>query len=131
LPPGLANAGHDRMLRSVLLDLSQNATNEASLRLGERLLDRIADVNKLHRSDVQQAGFMVLKSPEVPSVLVETAFISNPEEARKLADPQFRRRLSSALVAGVRDYLQTEPRLRLAAAQTGRAPALRRPDDGG
>jgi N-acetylmuramoyl-L-alanine amidase len=133
MPPGLANAGHDRMLRSVLLDLSQNATNEASLRLGERLLDRIADVNKLHRSDVQQAGFMVLKSPEVPSVLVETAFISNPEEARKLADPQFRRRLSSALVAGVRDYLQTEPRLRqaLAAAQTGRAPALRRPDDGG
>jgi N-acetylmuramoyl-L-alanine amidase len=66
-------------------------------------------------------------------VLVETAFISTPEEARKLNDPAFRRRLASALVAGVRDYLQTEPRLRqaLANAEAGRAPALRRRDDGG
>ncbi|WP_440940690.1 N-acetylmuramoyl-L-alanine amidase [Immundisolibacter sp.] len=133
MPPGLATAGQDRMLRSVLLDLSQNATIESSLRLAERLLDRLADVNKLHRSDVQQAGFMVLKSPQVPSVLVETAFISTPEEARKLADPAFRRRLASALVAGVRDYLQTEPRLRqaLANAEAGHTPALRRRDGGG
>lgn len=133
MPAGLAAAGQDRMLRSVLLDLSQNATIEGSLRLGERLLDRIADVNKLHRSDVQQAGFMVLKSPQVPSVLVETAFISDPAEARKLADAGFRRRFAGALVAGIRDYLQTEPRLRqaLAEAQTGRTPALRAADDGG
>ena len=133
MPAGLAAAGQDRMLRSVLLDLSQNATIEGSLRLGERLLDRIADVNKLHRSDVQQAGFMVLKSPQVPSVLVETAFISDPAEARKLADAGFRRRFAAALVAGIRDYLQTEPRLRqaLAEAQTGRTPALRAADDGG
>lgn len=133
MPPGLATAGQDRMLRSVLLDLSQNATIESSLRLADRLLDRLADVNRLHRSDVQQAGFMVLKSPQVPSVLVETAFISTPEEARKLADPGFRRRLASALVAGVRDYLQTEPRLRqaLANAEAGRTPALRRRDGGG
>ena len=133
MPPGLAGAGHDRMLRSVLLDLSQNATIESSLRLADRLLDRLADVNRLHRSDVQQAGFMVLKSPQVPSVLVETAFISTPEEARKLSDPTFRRRLASALVAGVRDYLQTEPRLRqaLANAEAGRTPALRRRDGGG
>lgn len=133
MPPGLAGAGQDRMLRSVLLDLSQNATIESSLRLADRLLDRLADVNRLHRSDVQQAGFMVLKSPQVPSVLVETAFISTPEEARKLNDPAFRRRLASALVAGVRDYLQTEPRLRqaLANAEAGRAPALRRRDGGG
>lgn len=132
MPPGLAVAGQDRVLRSVLLDLSQNATTESSLRLAERLLDRLADVNKLHRSDVQQAGFMVLKSPQVPSVLVETAFISTPEEARKLADPAFRRRMAGALVAGIRDYLQTEPRLRqaLAEAQTGRTPALRAADDG-
>jgi N-acetylmuramoyl-L-alanine amidase len=133
MPAGLAAAGQDRMLRSVLLDLSQNATIEGSLRLGERLLDRIADVNKLHRSDVQQAGFMVLKSPQVPSVLVETAFISDPIEARKLADANFRRRFAGALTAGIRDYLQTEPRLRqaLAEAQTGRTPALRAADDGG
>ncbi|HEY0676418.1 MAG TPA: N-acetylmuramoyl-L-alanine amidase, partial [Immundisolibacter sp.] len=133
MPAGLAVAGQDRVLRSVLLDLSQNATTESSLRLAERLLDRMADVNKLHRSDVQQAGFMVLKSPQVPSVLVETAFISTPDEARKLADPQFRRRMAAALAAGIRDYLQTEPRLRqaLADAQTGRTPALRRADDGG
>lgn len=133
LAPGLAAVGQDRVLRSVLLDLSQNATTESSLRLADRLLDRMADVNKLHRSDVQQAGFMVLKSPQVPSVLVETAFISTPDEARKLADPQFRRRLASAMVAGIRDYLQTEPRLRqaLANAQTGRTPALRRANDGG
>ena len=132
MPAGLAAAGQDRVLRSVLLDLSQNATTESSLRLAERLLDRMADVNKLHRSDVQQAGFMVLKSPQVPSVLVETAFISTPEEARKLADPAFRRRMAGALVAGIRDYLQTEPRLRqaLAEAQTGRTPALRAADDG-
>lgn len=133
LAPGLANVGQDKVLRSVLLDLSQNATTESSLRLADRLLDRMADVNKLHRSDVQQAGFMVLKSPQVPSVLVETAFISTPDEARKLADPQFRRRMAAALAAGIRDYLQTEPRLRqaLADAQTGRTPALRRADDGG
>jgi N-acetylmuramoyl-L-alanine amidase len=133
MPPGLAVATQDRMLRSVLLDLSQNATIEGSLRLGERLLDRIADVNKLHRTDVQQAGFMVLKSPQVPSVLVETAFISDATEARKLADPAFRRRFAGALLTGIRDYLQTEPRLRqaLAEAQTGRTPALRTADDGG
>ncbi len=133
LAPGLAGAGQDRVLRSVLLDLSQNATTESSLRLADRLLDRLADVNRLHRTDVQQAGFMVLKSPQVPSVLVETAFISTPEEARKLADPAFRRRLASALTAGVRDYLQSEPRLRqaLANAEAGRTPALRRADDGG
>jgi N-acetylmuramoyl-L-alanine amidase len=133
LAPGLADAGQDKVLRSVLLDLSQNATTESSLRLADRLLDRLADVNQLHRSDVQQAGFMVLKSPQVPSVLVETAFISTPDEARKLADPRFRRRMAGALAAGIRDYLQTEPRLRqaLADAQTGRTPALRRADDGG
>jgi N-acetylmuramoyl-L-alanine amidase len=133
MPPGLAVATQDRVLRSVLLDLSQNATIEGSLRLGERLLDRIADVNKLHRTDVQQAGFMVLKSPQVPSVLVETAFISDATEARKLADPAFRRRFAGALLTGIRDYLQTEPRLRqaLAEAQTGRTPALRTADDGG
>jgi len=133
LAPGLAGVGQDAALRSVLLDLSQNATTESSLRLAESLLDRLADVNKLHRSDVQQAAFMVLKSPQVPSVLVETAFISTPDEARKLADPGFRRRMAGALVAGIRDYLQTEPRLRqaLADAETGRAPALRRADDGG
>jgi N-acetylmuramoyl-L-alanine amidase len=133
LAPGLAGVGQDRVLRSVLLDLSQNATTESSLRLADHLLNRIADVNKLLHTDVQQAGFMVLKSPQVPSVLVETAFISNPDEARKLADPAFRRRLARALAAGIRDYLQTEPRLRqaLANAQTGRTPALRRADDGG
>ncbi len=133
LAPGLAGVGQDAALRSVLLDLSQNATTESSLRLAESLLDRLADVNKLHRSDVQQAAFMVLKSPQVPSVLVETAFISTPDEARKLADSQFRRRMAGALVAGIRDYLQTEPRLRqaLADAETGRTPALRRADDGG
>ncbi len=133
LAPGLAGVGQDAALRSVLLDLSQNATTESSLRLAESLLDRLADVNKLHRSDVQQAAFMVLKSPQVPSVLVETAFISTPDEARKLADPAFRRRMAGALVAGIRDYLQTEPRLRqaLADAETGRTPALRRADDGG
>ena len=133
MPPGLAVAGQDRVLRSVLLDLSQTATTESSLRLAERLLDRLADVNRLHRSDVQQAGFMVLKSPQVPSVLVETAFISTPDEARKLADRGFQRRLATALVAGIRDYLQTEPRLRqaLAEARTGRTVALRAADDGG
>ena len=76
---------------------------------------------------------MVLKSPQVPSVLVETAFISTPDEARKLADRGFQRRLATALVAGIRDYLQTEPRLRqaLAEARTGRTVALRAADDGG
>ncbi len=130
---GLAAAGHDRVLRSVLLDLSQNATIESSLRLADRLLDRLSDVNRLHRADVQQANFMVLKSPQVPSVLVEAAFISNPEEARKLADPAFRRRLASALVVGLRDYLQSEPRLRqaLANAQAGRTSTARSADGGG
>lgn len=101
----------DPLLRSVLLDLSQNATNESSLRLAQDLLGSVRAVNTVHQSRVQQAGFVVLKSPHVPSVLVETAFISNPDEERKLRDPAFHSRLATALLAGIKAHVRADPRL--------------------
>jgi N-acetylmuramoyl-L-alanine amidase len=120
VPIGLTD---DPMLRSVLLDLSQNATIESGLRLAQDLLGAVRGVNTVHQERVQQAGFVVLKSPHVPSVLVETAFISNPQEERKLRDPAFQARLAGALLAGVREHVAGDPRLatRLAQARAGLA----------
>jgi len=76
----------DPVLARTLLDLSQTATINDSLKLGKAVLGELGDVNSLHKQSVEQAGFAVLKSPDVPSILVETAFISNPEEERRLKD---------------------------------------------
>lgn len=94
---------HDEVA-SVLLDISQTAVREASFDLGSRLLESLGSVNRLQKSDVQQAGFAVLKSPDMPSVLVETAFLSHPEDERLLAQTEFHDALAGSLFAGIKEY---------------------------
>ena len=96
-------------LATVLLDLSQNAAISASLDVGEDVIQELARVGSAHRSTVQQAGFLVLKSPEVPSLLIETGFISNPAEERNLRSSQYQRRLADAILSGVRNYFYESP----------------------
>jgi N-acetylmuramoyl-L-alanine amidase len=94
----------DDLLASVLLDLSQTATIEASLEAGDRVLRALKGVGGVHKERVQQAGFAVLKSPDIPSILVETAFISNPQEEQKLADPKHQRAMARAILVGLKAY---------------------------
>ena len=89
---------------SVLLDISQTAVREASFDLGARLLESLGSVNRLQKADVQQAGFAVLKAPDMPSVLVETAFLSHPEDERLLGDGDFQDSLAESLLAGIKEY---------------------------
>lgn len=99
----------DPFLKRTLLDLSQTATINDSLRLGSAVLKEIGGVNTLHKPRVEQAGFAVLKSPDIPSILIETAFISNPEEEKKLNDDAYQDKLVDAIVAGIRDYFDKHP----------------------
>jgi N-acetylmuramoyl-L-alanine amidase len=99
----------DPFLKRTLLDLSQTATINDSLRLGSAVLKEIGGVNTLHKPRVEQAGFAVLKSPDIPSILIETAFISNPEEEKKLNDDVYQEKLVDAIVAGIRDYFDKHP----------------------
>lgn len=92
------------VLRSVLLDLSQTATVAASVNMGALVLNQIGRFAKLHSDDVEQAGFVVLKSPDIPSILVETGFISNPGEEKKLRSRAYQNRLAAAIATGVRQY---------------------------
>ena len=91
----------DRYLAQTLLDLSQTATIDHSLRLGSSVLRELGAVNTLHKPHVEQASFAVLKAPDVPSILVETAFISNPEEEKRLNDDAYQDRLARALLSGI------------------------------
>ena len=102
---------HDKsdVLASVLLDLSQNATINASRDAAARVLSELDTIGSLKKSDVQHASLIVLTSPDVPSMLVETAFISNPDEERKLRDPAHQERLAMAIHAGVRRYFYDNP----------------------
>lgn len=106
---GVSLNGKDQMLAAVLLDLSQGATLEASSQAAEYLLSALTRTGKAHKRYVERANFAVLRSPDVPSVLIETGFISNPDEERKLNDPSHRVRLADALLAGVRDYFHAAP----------------------
>jgi len=106
---GVSLADKDEVLASVLLDLSQNAAIGASLDVGDNVIDQLAGIGTVHRRQVQQAGFLVLKSPDVPSILVETAFISNPSEEKKLKDRNHQSKLADAIMAGVRNYFYTNP----------------------
>jgi N-acetylmuramoyl-L-alanine amidase len=99
----------DRYLAQTLLDLSQTATIDHSLRLGSSVLRRLEAVNTLHKPRVEQASFAVLKAPDVPSILVETAFISNPQEERRLNDEAYQDKLANALLEGIRDYIAKHP----------------------
>jgi N-acetylmuramoyl-L-alanine amidase len=106
---GLNQKIKDPVLGKVLLDLSQTATIDHSLRLGKALLGELQQVGRLHKASVEQAGFAVLKAPDIPSVLVETAFISNPEEERRLIDEAYQDKLAAAILAGIRRYFKKNP----------------------
>jgi len=99
----------DDMLASVLLDLSQSATREASNKVAGDILHALKRTGNIHKPHVGRANFMVLKSPDVPSVLVETAFISNPGEEKRLTEKEFQQRMARAITRGVRDYFYTSP----------------------
>jgi len=89
--------------------MSTTAQIKDSMRLGSEVLSRIGTVGKLHRGVVEQAGFAVLKAPAIPSILVETAFISNPQEEDKLRDDDYRRKLVEALFSGIERYFAKNP----------------------
>ncbi len=108
---GVSLDNKDMNLARTLLDLSQTATINDSLKLGKFVLKNIGEVNTLHKGSVEQAGFAVLKSPDIPSILVETAFISNPEEERRLNDDAYRAKLVESIVNGIKKYFATNPAL--------------------
>jgi N-acetylmuramoyl-L-alanine amidase len=94
-----------------LLDMSTTAQIKDSLRIGGEVLGQLDRVGRLHKPRVEQAGFAVLKAPDIPSILVETAFISNPDEEAKLADPEYRTKLVEALLSGIKRYFAKNPPL--------------------
>ena len=101
----------DRQLASVLLDLSTMAQINDSMKLGRAVLGEIGGINKLHKGAVEQAGFAVLKAPDIPSILIETAFISNPEEEAKLGDDAYQDQMADAVMKGIRRYFSKNPPL--------------------
>lgn len=106
---GVSLDGKDKYLAQTLLDLSQTATIDHSLRLGNSVLQRLGSVNTLHKANVEQASFAVLKAPDVPSILVETAFISNPQEEKRLNDEAYQDKLARAILEGIREYIAKHP----------------------
>jgi N-acetylmuramoyl-L-alanine amidase len=104
-------ATRDAHVMRALLDMSTTAQIKDSLRIGADVLGQLDRVGRLHKPRVEQAGFAVLKAPDIPSILVETAFISNPDEEAKLADPAYRGKLVDALLAGIKRYFAKNPPL--------------------
>jgi len=101
----------DPYLARTLLDLSQTATLNDSLKLGRDVLGELGRINTLHKAHVEQAGFAVLKAPDIPSILIETAFISNPEEEARLNDEAYQERMADAILSGLRRYFAKNPPL--------------------
>ena len=101
----------DPMLARTLLDLSQTATISDSLKLGKAVLGEIGGINRLHKGSVEQAGFAVLKAPDIPSILIETAFISNPQEERRLNDDAYQHKMAAAILSGMKKYFAKNPPL--------------------
>jgi N-acetylmuramoyl-L-alanine amidase len=108
---GVNLRGQDQQLASVLLDLSTTAQINDSIKLAKAVLGEIGGINRLHKGAVEQAGFAVLKAPDIPSILVETAFISNPEEEAKLTDDSYQDQMAQALMNGIRKYFSKNPPL--------------------
>lgn len=106
---GVNLSAKDPFLARTLLDLSQTATINDSLKLGKYLLGELGAINTLHKANVEQAGFAVLKAPDIPSALIETAFISNPEEERRLNDDAYQDKLAEAIVRGIKQYFVRHP----------------------
>lgn len=101
---GVKITSKDRYLAHTLFDLTQTATINDSLKLGKSVLGKMGELNRLHKDEVEQAGFAVLKAPDIPSILVETAFISNPEEEHRLMDASFQQKVAESIFGGVRGY---------------------------
>ena len=97
------------MLAGVILDMSMNATIASSLQLGSSVLGSLQNITSLHQKRVEQAGFAVLKSPDVPSILVETGFISNPRDAQRLVTARHQQAVADGLFEGLKRYFQKNP----------------------
>ena len=109
---GGVNLGtHDKDLAKVLLDLSTTAQINDSLKLGRQVLLELGGINSLHKAHVEQAGFAVLRAPDIPSILIETAFISNPEEEKRLNDEAYQEKMANAILRGIRAYFSKNPPL--------------------
>ena len=108
---GVNMKGHDAQLASVLLDLSTTAQINDSMKLGRAVLSEIGGIAKLHKGAVEQAGFAVLKAPDIPSILIETAFISNPQEEAKLRDNGYQDEIANAITKGIKRYFSKNPPL--------------------
>ncbi|GGE56888.1 N-acetylmuramoyl-L-alanine amidase [Streptosporangium jomthongense] len=106
---GVSLDGRDDMLAGVLLDLSMTASINASLGVGSSVLGKLDGVARLHKPGVEQAAFAVLKSPDIPSILVEAGFISNPQEEKNLATDWYRRKLAGAIMSGIDEYFRKTP----------------------
>jgi N-acetylmuramoyl-L-alanine amidase len=106
---GVSLDDKDNVLASVLLDLSQSAAMSASMTAAEKVLDELNQVGEVRKARVQQAGFVVLKSPDIPSLLIESAYITNPGEEHKLRDPRHQAELAEAILAGIRNYFREYP----------------------
>lgn len=122
---GVSLENKDQVLASVLLDLSQSAAMSASMVVAEKVLDELNEVGDVRKARVQQAGFVVLKSPDIPSLLIESAYITNPGEEKRLRDPQHQAELADAILSGVRKYFRQSPPpgTRLAALAQARSEA--------
>jgi N-acetylmuramoyl-L-alanine amidase len=108
---GVSLAIRNSLVKSVVLDLSTSAQISDSLRVGDAVLHELGGINRLHRGHVEQAGFAVLKAPTIPSILVETAFISNPDEEARLRDQAYQRQMAMAVFNGIRSYFARHPPL--------------------
>lgn len=116
---GIDIASKSKDIKELLLDLSLNATINDSVKLAEYVLKQLGGINHLHKRNVEQAGFAVLKSPDIPSILVETAFLSNPKEEEKLRSKGYQDRMADAMFLGIKKYFSDNPALaRAAVAQT-------------
>lgn len=125
---GIELANKEDTLAHVLLDISQSAAIEASVDAGKRVLQSLGQLNTLQRSQVQRAGFMVLKAPDIPSLLVETAFITNPGEERKLGTGAFQQRIANSIFDGIQSYFENYRPLRYVDARGGTTTASIEPD---
>ena len=106
---GVSLSDKDDVLAGVLADLSMTSTLDTSLKLGKQVLRNVDDIARLHKKQVEQAGFAVLKSPDVPSILVETGFISNPKESSLLATSQYQKKMASAIHRGIKGWFFAHP----------------------
>lgn len=108
---GMNIKAKDASVMRTLLDMSTTAQIQDSLKLGSAVLGHLGKVGRLHKPRVEQAGFAVLKAPDIPSILVETGFITNPEEETKLKDEAYQEELADALMAGIVRYFEKNPPL--------------------